>query len=60
MKPLRAFKGMLGNAALREEITSPTQKLKLEKIIHHPPNTYFNNKNEDLDLSQHHYSPSHR
>lgn len=60
MKPLRAFKGMLGNAALREEITSPTQKLKLEKIIHDPPKTYFNNNNEDLDLSQHHHSPSHR
>ena len=50
MKPLRAFKGMLGNAALREEIASPTQKLKLEKIIHDPP-TYTNNNNEDLDLS---------
>jgi len=24
MKPLRAFKGMLGNAALKDEITSPT------------------------------------
>jgi hypothetical protein len=24
---------MLGNAALREEVTSPTQKLKMEKII---------------------------
>jgi hypothetical protein len=47
MKPLRAFKGMLGNAALKEEITSPTQKLKLEKIIHDPP-TY---NNEDLDLT---------
>lgn len=58
MKPLRAFKGMLGNAALREEITSPTQKLKLEKIIHDPP-TYFDNNNDDLDLSQH-PSPSHR
>lgn len=48
MKPLRAFKGMLGNAALREEIASPTQKLKLEKIIHDPPS--YNN-NEDLDLT---------
>lgn len=53
MKPLRAFKGMLGNAALKDEITSPTQKLKLEKIIYEPPQ----NNNEDLDLTEH-YSPS--
>lgn len=54
MKPLRAFKGMLGNAALREEITSPTKKLRMEKIISDDAQPAYDNM--DLDLSKH--SPS--